>query len=330
MADTLYLDEPFSSGTIAFDYTPPDWNEVDSWWWSIADGDPPTNYLRARMFSSVGVTDGQLLFDAEGVDGNGIAMFSVSGGTGNNGFGDNCPVATQHFISADVTFDVDQLSGGYFSVGHNNGFPHAILLEILSTGEIIFLGTNHTQGDLFWDHSVHQNGFVDLAALGKVTVRLEWQYATSAGGDNVNNDGWARLWIGTSLIYDLVDLPIRFYSRPDFYGQTRNTFNTAVIGYWGPFAPLFDNLKVGTGIYEPDDAQYARPIADVDAGAWTPSSGVTLYPMVNDVTPDDGTFIRSPNNPVNAECELTLNDVEPFGTNEGDIVITIRGTFDDT
>ena len=45
---------------------------------------------------------------------------------------------------------------------------------------------------------------------------------------------------------------------------------------------------------------------------------------------DDGTFIRSPSNPVNAECELTLNDVEPFGTNEGDIVITIRGTFDDT
>jgi len=79
-----------------------------------------------------------------------------------------------------------------------------------------------------------------------------------------------------------------------------------------------------------DEPQYARPIADVAINAWTPSSGVTLYPMVNEVTPDDGTFIRSPSNPVNAECELTLNDVEPFGTNEGDIVITIRGTFDDT
>ena len=328
VADTLYLDEPFSNGAISFDYTPPYWNAEDLWGWHIHEGDPPTNYTRMRSLYSVNVASGQLEFDADGIDGNGVAVFSVSGGTGNDGFGDNCPTAATHFVSVDATFDPSVFISGYFSASHDSGWPWGFQLEIVY-GEVIFKGMDGSATFFQMQHSVHYT-VEELAALGKVTIRMEWRYATSAGGDNVNNDGYARLWIGTTLIYDMANLPIKFYSRPDLAGQTRNTFNTVSLGNWGPFAKYFDNLKAGAGVYTPDDSQYARPISDVAINAWTPSSGVALYPMVNEVTPDDGTFISSPSNPVDAVCEVALNDVEPFGDNPGDIVITIRGTFDST
>jgi len=37
----------------------------------------------------------------------------------------------------------------------------------------------------------------------------------------------------------------------------------------------------------------ARPTSDVSAGGWTPSSGTELYPMLDELTPDDGDYIET-------------------------------------
>jgi hypothetical protein len=60
VADTLWLDETFSDGPIAWDVAPPHWNTGDDWWWDVADGgNPPTNYPRMRLLESVDVASGQ-------------------------------------------------------------------------------------------------------------------------------------------------------------------------------------------------------------------------------------------------------------------------------
>lgn len=48
----------------------------------------------------------------------------------------------------------------------------------------------------------------------------------------------------------------------------------------------------GSGTLTPD--QLAAPIADISAGAWLPSTGVALHPMVGEANADDGTAVWCP------------------------------------
>ena len=58
---------------------------------------------------------------------------------------------------------------------------------------------------------------------------------------------------------------------------------------WQIFRPLNRRIWVGPSVAA--TYQYARPGSDVSAGAWAPSSGTDLYAMLNDVTPNDSTYI---------------------------------------
>jgi hypothetical protein len=66
--------------------------------------------------------------------------------------------------------------------------------------------------------------------------------------------------------------------------------------------------------------QFARPIADVTADGWTPSTGTDLYAMLNEETQDDATYIYSPNNPIAQEFEVQLGSVGDPGTSADHVV----------
>ena len=147
------------------------------------------------------------------------------------------------------------------------------------------------------------------------TVEMEVWFSTDDGFGGPNSDGRIRVTVDSLEVINATGIMVQ--STGGFPNATASVL----------FGPMGNGDNIG--IYDApaggDESQYARPISDVAVNDWTPSSGVTLFPMVNEVIADDGTYISSPAIPVNAECELALNDVEPFEA--GDIEITIRGTF---
>lgn len=67
----------------------------------------------------------------------------------------------------------------------------------------------------------------------------------------------------------------------------------------------------------PTDPRYARPAIDVSAGAWLPSSGSSLYAMIDEPSADSGDYIYA--NSASA-CEIKLNPVQDPGTSSGQVV----------
>lgn len=58
----------------------------------------------------------------------------------------------------------------------------------------------------------------------------------------------------------------------------------------------------------------AKPIADVDAGSWSPSSGSDLYAMLADtIGSGDSSYIRSPASAGPNSCEIRLSPLTPPG-----------------
>lgn len=69
----------------------------------------------------------------------------------------------------------------------------------------------------------------------------------------------------------------------------------------------------------PSDAslrQCLHPVADIAANGWTPSSGTDLFAMIDEVTPDDTDYDRSPNNPTTQFMEVLFGPgvTPPAGT----------------
>lgn len=60
---------------------------------------------------------------------------------------------------------------------------------------------------------------------------------------------------------------------------------------------LFEHFRVGPG-------RYARPVGDLELGAWTPSEGDALYPMLNSRVADDVTHVRAM---VASTCRMRLS-----------------------
>jgi len=147
------------------------------------------------------------------------------------------------------------------------------------------------------------------------TVEMEVWFSTDDGFGGPNSDGRIRVTVDSLEVINATGIMVQ--STGGFPNATASVL-------FGPMGNG-DNIGIYDALAGGDESQYARPISDVAVNDWTPSSGVTLFPMVNEVIADDGTYISSPAIPVNAECELALNDVEPFEA--GDIEITIRGTF---
>jgi hypothetical protein len=55
-----------------------------------------------------------------------------------------------------------------------------------------------------------------------------------------------------------------------------------------------------------------RPSSDISAGAWVPSTGSTLYPMLDEETPDDLDYISTTT--LNTTCKLNLNATQYPGS----------------
>ena len=254
MSDTLWLNETFSSGPIVWDVVPEFWNAEEGWYWAGAEEEPdshPLNYPRLRYAVSQLVEDDRLSVEVV-FDDNTTSIWSVSGGDGVNGFGDNCPQSARHFISGDVTFvsglmnewDEEQYQSGYFSAAtlHQHWRPH-IRLEIrggLDVYDLHFCGQNENWYDIF-TISTATKTIEQLVAMSPVTVRMEWQYATAKGV----SDGWAKLWFGSELIYFVENIPVWFDYVQEDEGQPVNTFNVLALGYWSAPGQYWDNLKAG-------------------------------------------------------------------------------------
>lgn len=64
--------------------------------------------------------------------------------------------------------------------------------------------------------------------------------------------------------------------------------------------------------------QTASPSSDIAAGAWLPSAGSSLHPMLSEAVPDHGTFIWVPT--ANSVCELLLTSLSDPGVSAGHVV----------
>jgi hypothetical protein len=63
--------------------------------------------------------------------------------------------------------------------------------------------------------------------------------------------------------------------------------------------------------------RYAKPNADTVTGAWVPSTGSSLYAMINETVEDDTTFIKAT---TATTCDVALNPVANPGTTSGQVV----------
>ncbi len=63
-----------------------------------------------------------------------------------------------------------------------------------------------------------------------------------------------------------------------------------------------------------------RPLSDVSAGNWTPTSGATLFGVLNESTPDDGEYARSGVSPVDDIMKVRFSAPGARPVNTGHIV----------
>lgn len=66
-------------------------------------------------------------------------------------------------------------------------------------------------------------------------------------------------------------------------------------------------------------AQFARPATDVTTNTWAPSTGTTLFGVLDEPTPNDSDFVENDNNS-NDACEVALAAVSDPGSASGHVV----------
>lgn len=88
---------------------------------------------------------------------------------------------------------------------------------------------------------------------------------------------------------------------------TPGTAELAIMGY----APSVEQAPI------PPDPRYARPLFDVSAGNWTPSSGDYLAAMLSESTPDSATSIHTD---TPGACEIRLAPVVDPQSSSGQVV----------
>ena len=76
-------------------------------------------------------------------------------------------------------------------------------------------------------------------------------------------------------------------------------------------------------IFSPASGQFARPIADVSDGSWTPSTGVDLYATIDETTPSDADYDRSGSAPVADTAIVQLTSLST--PNSGTSTLRVRG-----
>jgi hypothetical protein len=77
--------------------------------------------------------------------------------------------------------------------------------------------------------------------------------------------------------------------------------------------------------------QYSRPISDIAANGWLPSSGPDLYAMLDEVAADDADYIYSPANPTTQQFEVRLTSVnDPLSSSDHTVTVRLQAIGQDT
>jgi hypothetical protein len=121
---------------------------------------------------------------------------------------------------------------------------------------------------------------------------------------------------------------------------------------WGPYhltAPSIVDINPGvtspfavTADEDDEDAlfffsavlQYARPSSDIAANGWLPSSGSTLWEMLDETSASDADYIYSPDNPTTQQFEVKLSTVNDPAVSTGHVIsirfvaVNVDTTFD--
>jgi hypothetical protein len=89
-----------------------------------------------------------------------------------------------------------------------------------------------------------------------------------------------------------------------------------------PLAPtgVDSEEALGSASLAAESVQTAGPASDVAAGAWTPSTGVDLFAMVDEPAIDDTDWIQSSVNPQADLAELALGPLTDPGSSDGHVI----------
>lgn len=64
-------------------------------------------------------------------------------------------------------------------------------------------------------------------------------------------------------------------------------------------------------------AQYARPDSDVSAGSWTPSTGATLYGVIDESSASDADYMELSGSPLDFTADIGLSSVTDPASSSG-------------
>ena len=116
--------------------------------------------------------------------------------------------------------------------------------------------------------------------------------------------GRITTWPTNGVLYAYEDSSFTYTGTTDTF-QYQLYVDGVAIG-----SPSTVYLNVGS------DPRYSRPTSDDVVGAWTPSTGSTLFACIDESTYDDGDYIQVSTPSV---CRMALNPVTDPGTSNGQV-----------
>lgn len=120
-------------------------------------------------------------------------------------------------------------------------------------------------------------------------------------------------------------------------GTALSDANSYFTSKWLAAAGTTHNVSAAEGTATAADeqgsflAQFAFPASDIAANGWLPSSGGSLYPMLDEATADFADYIYSPNNPTTQAFEVKLGSLsDPVSSTDHSIEISLVAQGADT
>lgn len=154
--------------------------------------------------------------------------------------------------------------------------------------------------------------------------------------------GYITRWPAAPLLID-EDGAFTYSGSPDYFDfalYVDGVASTIDIGFGAGISRIWLGMEAGGAFFgsialDPAIASgsfsgsmaaspIARPTSDISAGGWTPSTGTELYPMLDELTPDDGDYIET-----STATTGTLGLSAPTFPGGPTQVLSARGASDD-
>jgi hypothetical protein len=148
----------------------------------------------------------------------------------------------------------------------------------------------------------------------------DWDYGSSpivilgflpAAAEHVQ---FARRIGETAFLYEPVLYGMTYLVRPATSDNKFETYSSVISA-----SRIYSYGEIATS-FEAGDPRYSRPDSDVIKGAWLPSSGSLLWPMLDesDASPEDADYIYIAGT---GTCEISLSTIDPDpGTSSGHVL----------